>query len=216
MLDTQINMYSIDTGTFYSNHEKYLHDMNCKYRRERNFINNKLPPIENKLIELGYNTDEFGILKRGQYDKLKNGIIQGSDKLLEEYLFWNNLIVHKRNKAHESKNQLLRLLSNKMKANELSNGKDHIRTIREDELHDNNVISVFESSLSRITSMYLKISFTMVIYTRVKNINILHLRLAKYVRKRLYLLKNRFGMILKKLLCVDSRLKLSMQKVETT
>lgn len=154
MLDTQINMYSIDTGTFYSNHEKYLHDMNCKYRRERNFINNKLPPIENKLKELGYNTDEFGILKRGQYDKLKNGIIQGSDQILEEYLFWNNLIVHKRNKAHESKNQLLRLLSNKMKANELSNGKDHIRTIREDELHDNNVISVFESSLSRTIGIH--------------------------------------------------------------
>lgn len=154
MLDTQINMYSIDTGTFYSNHEKYLHDMNCKYRRERNFINNKLPPIEKKLQEFGYNTNEFGILKRGQYDKLENGIIQGSDQILEEYLFWNNLIVHKRNKAHESKNELLRLLSNKMKANELSNGKDHIRTIREDELHDNNVISVFESSLSRTIGIH--------------------------------------------------------------
>ena len=53
MLDTQINMYLIDTGTFYSNHEKYLHDLNCKYRRERNYINNKLPPIEEQLEELG-------------------------------------------------------------------------------------------------------------------------------------------------------------------
>lgn len=26
MLDTQINMYSVDTGHFYSNHEKYLHE----------------------------------------------------------------------------------------------------------------------------------------------------------------------------------------------
>ena len=42
MLDTQINMYSVDTGHFYSNHEKYLHEMNCKYRRERNYVNNKL------------------------------------------------------------------------------------------------------------------------------------------------------------------------------
>ena len=40
MLDTQINMYSVDTGHFYSNHEKYLHEMNCKYRRERNYVNN--------------------------------------------------------------------------------------------------------------------------------------------------------------------------------
>jgi hypothetical protein len=25
MLDAQINIYSVDTGHFYSNHEKYLH-----------------------------------------------------------------------------------------------------------------------------------------------------------------------------------------------
>ena len=37
MLDKQINMYSVDTGHFYSNHEKYLHEMNCKYRKERNY-----------------------------------------------------------------------------------------------------------------------------------------------------------------------------------
>ena len=35
MLDRQYNMYSVDTGHFYSNHEKYLHNMNCQYRRER-------------------------------------------------------------------------------------------------------------------------------------------------------------------------------------
>lgn len=150
MLDTQIHMYLIDTGTFYSNHEKYLHDMNCKYRRERNYINNKLPPIEQKLIELGYSEKEdFGILKRGQYEKLNHEIIPGSEELLKEYAFWNQLIIHKREKAHESKEQLLTLLSNKMKANISSNGKDHIRHIREDELRDNNVISVFESSLTR-------------------------------------------------------------------
>ena len=46
ILDIQYNLYSCDTGHFYSNHEKYLHNMNCKYRRERNFINNKLPELE--------------------------------------------------------------------------------------------------------------------------------------------------------------------------
>ena len=46
MLDTQINMYSVDTGHFYSNSEKYLHEMNCKYRRERNYISNKLDGIK--------------------------------------------------------------------------------------------------------------------------------------------------------------------------
>ena len=42
MLDTQINMYSVDTGHFYSNHEKYLHEMNCKYRRERSKTGNNI------------------------------------------------------------------------------------------------------------------------------------------------------------------------------
>ena len=52
MLDKQYNLYSVDTGHFYSNHEKYLHDMNCKYRRERNYVNNKLPdsiPIKSEI-----------------------------------------------------------------------------------------------------------------------------------------------------------------------
>ena len=50
MLDTQINMYSVDTGHFYSNHEKYLHDMNCKYRQERNYLNNRLEDIKKEKV----------------------------------------------------------------------------------------------------------------------------------------------------------------------
>ena len=50
MLDIQYNLYSVDTGNFYSNHEKYLHDMNCKYRRERNYVNNKSIQIFIQLI----------------------------------------------------------------------------------------------------------------------------------------------------------------------
>jgi len=57
MLDIQINLYAVDTGHFYSNHEKYLHDMNCKYRKERNYINNKLPGLEKRLKEYGYTSD---------------------------------------------------------------------------------------------------------------------------------------------------------------
>ena len=56
-------MYSCDTGHFYSNHEKYLHDMNCKYRRERNYVNNKLPEIEKKLKEFGYSDYDIKNLK---------------------------------------------------------------------------------------------------------------------------------------------------------
>ena len=149
MLDTQINMYLIDTGTFYSNHEKYLHDMNCKYRRERNYINNKLPPIEEQLEELGYSEKDISCMKNNKLDKIESEIRQEDLDLINEYIHWNQLIVHKRKKAHESKDKLLTLLSNRMNQNETTEGKDHIRCVRESELHDNNVISVFESSLTR-------------------------------------------------------------------
>ena len=149
MLDTQINMYLIDTGTFYSNHEKYLHDMNCKYRRERNYINNKLPPIEEQLKQLGYSEKDISYMKNNKLDKIESEIRQKDLDLINEYIHWNQLIVHKRKKAHESKDKLLTLLSNRMNQNETTDGRDHIRCVRESELYDNNVISVFESSLTR-------------------------------------------------------------------
>lgn len=113
MLDSQINLYSVDTGHFYSNHEKYLHDMNCKYRQERNYLSN-------------YTDDKI------------------PEKKLEE------LIRHKQEKAKESKEKLLTLLANRAAQNETSNGRDHIRRIREDDLHESDVISIFESSLTRM------------------------------------------------------------------
>ena len=147
MLDKQYNLYSVDTGHFYSNHEKYLHDMNCKYRRERNYVNNKLPEIEKALKEFGYSDDDIKKLKNDKTEEVD--IIESSYNAVADYLKWNDLIRHKREKAKESKDKLLTLLSNKVAQNELTDGKDHIRCIREGSLNDNNVISVFDSALSR-------------------------------------------------------------------
>ena len=147
MLDKQYNLYSVDTGHFYSNHEKYLHDMNCKYRRERNYVNNKLPEIEKELKEFGYSDNDIKKLKNDKTEEVD--IIEYSYDIVTNYLKWNELIRHKREKAKESKEKLLTLLSHKVTQNELTNGKDHIRCIREGSLKDNNVISVFDSALSR-------------------------------------------------------------------
>lgn len=145
MLDKQINMYSIDTGHFYTNHEKYLHDMNCKYRRERNYVANKLPDLEKALAEYGYGDKDFRAMKR----LAAVDIVDEAEALLDEYQHWCRLIVHKRQKAKESKAQLLKLLENRVEHNVRTKGCDHIRAVREDSLNDNNVISVFESALSR-------------------------------------------------------------------
>lgn len=142
-------MYFIDTGTFYSNHEKYLHDMNCKYRRERNYINNKLAPIEETLLQAGYSRQDLNYLKRDKLDKLSCPILPEHQKDIDQLIFLNKLIIHKRKKAHQSKKLLLSLLSHKVEQNIQTGGKDHIRQVREQDLHDSNIISVFESSLTR-------------------------------------------------------------------
>lgn len=140
-------MYSVDTGHFYSNHEKYLHDINCKYRRERNYVQNKLPEIEKQLKQFGYTEDDIKNLKNGKTEEVD--IIELSYDTVSEYLHWTKLIKHKREKAKKSKAKLLTLLSNKVSQNELTDGKDHIRTIKDDSLNDTNIISVFDSALSR-------------------------------------------------------------------
>ena len=147
MLDKQYYLYSVDTGHFYSNHEKYLHDMNCKYRQERKYIQNKLPEIEKKLKHFGYTNDDIKNLKNQKTEEID--IHDSSRNIVSEYLHWMDLINHKKEKAKESKEKLLTLLSNKVNQNELTNGNDHIRTIKENYLNDNNVISIFDSALSR-------------------------------------------------------------------
>ena len=125
MLDKQYNLYSVDTGHFYSNHEKYLHDMNCKYRRERNYVQNKLPEIEKKLKLFGYSDEDIKNLKNNKTEDVD--IIDNSYDTVSEYIHWIELIKHKREKAKQSKNKLLTFLSNKVAQNELTDGKDHIR-----------------------------------------------------------------------------------------
>ncbi len=147
MLDKQYHLYSVDTGHFYSNHEKYLHDMNCRYRRERKYIQNKLPEIEKKLKQFGYTDSDIKNLKKEKTEEVD--ISKPSYDTVSEYLHYVKLIRHKREKAKESKEKLLTLLRNKVSQNELTAGKDHIRTLKETCLNDMNVISVFDSALSR-------------------------------------------------------------------
>lgn len=147
MLDKQINIYSVDTSDFYSGNEKYLHNMNCKYRSERNYVNNELAKIKNVLKEYGYTEIDIKKLKNGKKNEVN--IIAHSDDIISEYIKWLRLAEHKKEKVKASKEQLLTLMSNRVSQNKLTNGKDHIRTINESRLNDSNVISVFESAMSR-------------------------------------------------------------------
>ena len=70
MLDKQINMYSVDTGHFYSNKEKYLHNMNCKYRSERNYLSNRIKFMDDVMIEYGYTKQDLLLIKKGNISNL--------------------------------------------------------------------------------------------------------------------------------------------------
>lgn len=118
MLDKQIQILNVDTGNFYSSKEKHLHWKNNQFRKERNYLKNKLE----------MNKD----LTEEQREKIA--------KLIEK----------KKEGAKKTKEELLALLENKVKANEQSDGKAYIRTLKENELTDNNIISVFESSFTRM------------------------------------------------------------------
>lgn len=147
MLDRQYHLYSVDTGNFYSNREKYLHEMNCRYRAERNYIQNKLPEIEKKLKQCGYTEEALHLLRKGDAENVPPAAPCADT--VNTYLHWIRLIRHKREKAKSSKEKLITLLSNKVRQNELTRGRDHTRTLRADALSDTNIISAFDSALSR-------------------------------------------------------------------
>ena len=114
MLDKQYHLYSVDTGLFFSNREKYLYNQYCKYRRE---------------------------CRDGKQEASKNQRMEHSNR--------EKFMKHKRAKAKEAKEKLLTLLSHKVAQNELTGGKDHIRTLIAERLKDTHIISAFDSALSR-------------------------------------------------------------------
>lgn len=151
-LDKQVNLYSVDTGHFYSNREAYLHNLNCSYRKERNYLINKTAFFDDVMQEYGYTKRDLNCIKKGNFMTMDT-YIPGTAGLLHEYFYWHNLVRHKRKGAQKSKERLLTLLSNKTNQNIQTDGRNHIRTLRPQALHDTNIISVFESSLTRILAI---------------------------------------------------------------
>lgn len=167
MLDTQIQINSVDTGNFYSNHETRLHLLNHKLRMERNRLNELLSK-EKELLLNEYHMDENSLksiieendtVEDFVYDKFDGCSVEEQDEIInslktkiEKYIFYSDKISKKRKLIKKSKEELLLLLSNKMTANIESNGKHHIRQLNENNVSQKNIISVFESSLTRIIS----------------------------------------------------------------
>ncbi len=168
-LDVQVQILSVDTGNFYSNKEARLHWANHKLRAERNRLVNGgtvisangktkrtivgLKEVESEITKCGVTISE---LEEAAKDENRLGFAKFGDnqeilfKLYDHYCLLKHLILIKNKAIKKTKDDLLKLLENKINANIESNGTHHIRALRENQVSDKNVISVFDSSFTRM------------------------------------------------------------------
>lgn len=166
MLDKQIQIINVDTNNFYSNHECYLHWLNHVIRIERKELVQKRKELENQLSEYGINKSDLNSILKHEYDFSSFKEDNTPLSLSEQYYRIQELVNIKNKKIKSTKEKLLKLLSNKVEANISSNGKHHIRELRNltpanpnrknickranEPFGDKNIISVFESSFTRM------------------------------------------------------------------
>lgn len=158
-LDNQINIYSVDTGNFYTKRERTLHNKNAKIRYERKIIAEQIKTLTDKLVKAGYSKKELQKLSHEKSDKLSIDTTDGSYPLLRDYIELSRIKRLKTQSADAIKDKLSLILSNKIKAKECVNLKKHpdyvhsARILNENTITDKNIISLFESSLTRMLGL---------------------------------------------------------------
>lgn len=161
MLDSQISILGVDTGNFYSKHEERLHKLNHKLRNERKqLLNGYTVKTKNKkrvirgIADVEKDLEKFGIttsdLERVNFKGRTDEEIETIESLKTEYFKIKHQIEIKREKIKKIKSDLLQLLENKTNENIKTNGKHHIRELRDNSVSHINTISVFTSSLTRM------------------------------------------------------------------
>ena len=163
MLSKQIDVLGLDTADFYSNNERYLHNLNHKIRAEKNRLVNGgdvylchgrkkvkvvgIREIERELCEYGIESCDVASVLDGTYSIPDDCDCARIVELCKEHKRLQGLIDMKNKKARETKGRLLTLLGNKVESNK--NGPHHIRQLRDDAVRDDKVISVFDSYFTR-------------------------------------------------------------------
>lgn len=142
-LEKQIQIYSVDTGSFYSNNEAALHWSNHKLRSQRRKLVDESKEIESEFAKVDIEKDDICNLDDETLEELGMECLAKRYSDLKEWIHIKNL------KIKESKDRLLKLLENKVEANIKSNGTHHTRQLRDDAVTEKNVISVFDSYFTR-------------------------------------------------------------------
>ena len=165
LLSRQIDVLGLDTADFYSNREKYLHNLNHRVRAEKNALLNGgtiyrchgkkrknivgIREIERELLEHGIESHDVASVLDGSHSLSGCGDKDYIVKICKEYNRLQGIINIKNKKAKETKDRLLTVLKNKVESNDVSHGSHHIRALREDAIIDDKVISVFDSYFTR-------------------------------------------------------------------
>lgn len=148
-LENQINLYSVDTGNFYTKKEKYLHDKNAKIRIERKIIVKKIKDIKKMLKKLGYTDSNIENITHNKLDEIN--IIHSSRHLIDELNNLNKLKTYKNLAANSIKDKLIKTLKNKINSKENQKSKvTDIRVLNKESISEKNVISLFESDFTRM------------------------------------------------------------------
>lgn len=135
-LQNQIYLYSLETSDFYTDEEKFISDKYFKALRIRKRIKNKRNE-NSKIKNFLENKREEGSLTDEELQKLEYSVnkVHINDRHLQKI---NNIVT-------TFKSQL----------NDLLNWNTSIRILREDSLRTNKIISLFDSTLTRICKMKL-------------------------------------------------------------
>lgn len=148
-LEKQVQIYGIDTGNFYSNRESRLHWKNQKIKIEKRKLKERIKKNKDEIENLKNDILSSNILTKDELVKIQNKI----DFLYEDNTYIEELMPYKNEQIKSLKQKLLTLLKNKFDANERTNGKHHTRILNENTLSDNSIISMFDSSLTRIIGL---------------------------------------------------------------
>lgn len=148
-LEKQIQVFSPDTRNFYSKNEERIHAVNQKVRYERHTLLEEVSKIEAALVkDYNFTDEDIQNLSKGKYEY--SGENQEIIELLQTYSRKKELIKHKAEIAKQTKEKLQRLFGNKVQANIESGGKHHIRVLGNNFSAEDSMISVFDSSFTRM------------------------------------------------------------------
>lgn len=145
--EKQINLYSVDTGDFFSNREAHLHSKLIFLRKEQEVLTQKLKETETRMCSTGYTKKDLFRLAKGNITTLN--LIPDTYNLVRRYHRLAKLKLYKSRMIKSTKSALLACFSNKVTQNERTGGNDHTRVLHPDALNDSHVISLFESALTR-------------------------------------------------------------------